>query len=208
MRAIRLASPPVISGMSLLERSQLPGRDHVFASLLLLLLTQIACTPGETSTVCHCKAGMLSACETLRLSNPEKAAEILKQLEKAAAQAKVVEEVGQKAEETLEAEAASDCSKPEACRGQLHHVISRPIAKALEDHRTLRGHYKPRDSRFVTRAADEKSHCGYQEWHRRVDAEVIRWLEDKRRATPEQFEAFLREIYSRPLMRARFPHGF
>jgi hypothetical protein len=180
----------------------------MFASLLLLLLTQIPCIPEETSTVCHCKAGMLSACETLKLTNPEKAAEILAQLEKAAAQAKVLEEAGQKAEEALEAEAAADCSEPKECKGQLHHVISRPIAKALEKHETLGGHYKPRDPRFVTRADDEKSHCGYQEWHRKVDAEVIKWLEDHRQATPEQFEAFIREIYNRPLMRARFPNGF
>jgi hypothetical protein len=180
----------------------------VFASLLLLLLTQIPCTPGETSTVCHCKAGMFSACETLMQTHPKKAAEILAQLEKIAALAKVVEEAGQKAEAATEVEAASDCSEPKECKGQLHHIISKPIAKALEEHGTLRGHYKPRDPRFVSRAADEKAHCGYQEWHRKVDAEVIKWLSDYRRATPEQFEAFLREIYSRPLMRARFPNGF
>ena len=42
----------------------------MFNVMMLLLLMQISCTPGETSTVCHCKAGMLSACETLRLINP------------------------------------------------------------------------------------------------------------------------------------------
>jgi hypothetical protein len=151
---------------------------------------------------------MLSACETLRLSNPEKAAEILTQLEKIAAQAKVVEDAGQKAEEVLEAKAASDCSEPKECKGQLHHVISRPIAKALEDHKTLKGHYEPRDPRFVTRAVDEKAHCGYQQWHRDVDAEVIEWLRRNGLATPKQFEALLRQIYNRPDMRMRFPHGF
>ncbi|HYO55610.1 Wall-associated protein precursor [Archangium sp.] len=181
----------------------------MFASFLLpLLLTQLACTPGDMTVVCNCKSGMLSACATLSLENPEKAAEILAQLEKVAAQAKVVEEASQKAEEALKAEAASDCSEPRECKGQLHHVISRPIAKALEDHDKLRGQYKPRDSRFVTRAVDEKSHCGYQEWHRKVDAEVINWLKDNEAATPKLFEALLRQIYNRPLMRARFPHGF
>jgi hypothetical protein len=177
-------------------------------SVLLMVLTQLACTPGETSAVCGCKAGMLSACETLKLSNPKKAAEILAQLEKAAAQAKVLEEAGQKEEEAREAEASSDCSVPTECKGQLHHIISRPIAKALEEHGTLRGHYKPRDPRFVTRAVDEKSHCGYQEWHRALDEEVSRWLRARPNATPAQFEAFLREIYSRSTLRARFPHGF
>ena len=115
----------------------------MLTSLLLLLLTQIPCTPGETSTVCHCKAGMLSACESLKLTNPKKAAEILARLENAAAQAKVLEEAGQKAEEAIQAEAASDCSEPKECKGQLHHVISRPIAEELENHKTLHGQYKP-----------------------------------------------------------------
>ena len=182
----------------------------MFASLLLLLLTQIPCTPGETSVVCSCKAGMLSACATLSLENPEKAAEILARLERIAVQAKVVEEAGQKAEEAVEAkaEADSDCSEPKECKGQFHHVISRPIGTALEEHRTLRGLYKPRDPRFVSRAVDRESHCGYQEWHRKVDAEVIKWLERNKYATPKQFEALLREIYNRPDMRARFPNGF
>ncbi|MGZ3458740.1 MAG: Wall-associated protein precursor [Archangium sp.] len=177
-------------------------------AILLLLLVQIPCAPGESSAVCHCKQGMMTACQTLQLYEPEKAAEILAQLEKIAAQAKVVEEERQKAEAALEAEAASDCSEPKECKGQFHHLISRPIAKALEKHRTLRGLYKPRDPRFVTRAVDEQAHCGYQEWHRKVDAEVVKWLKDNDIATPEQFEDLLREIYNRPLMRARFPNGF
>jgi len=92
--------------------------------------------------------------------------------------------------------------------GQLHHIISKPIARALARHRTLGGRYKERDSRFVTRAADKASHNGYQRWHRNADDEVISWLDEHDLATPEQFEAFLRQLYSRPDMRARFPDGF
>jgi hypothetical protein len=92
--------------------------------------------------------------------------------------------------------------------GQLHHPISKPIAKALARHRTLSGLYTERDPRFVTRAADKASHNGYQKWHRDVDDEVIAWLRKYQDATPAEFEAFLREIYSRPAMRARFPDGF
>ncbi|ATB34860.1 Wall-associated protein precursor [Cystobacter fuscus] len=153
---------------------------------------------------------MLTACETLRLSEPKKAAEILTQLEQIATQAKVLEDAGQKMEAATQAEADSstDCSEPTKCKGQLHHIISKRISRELEKHRTLQGHYKLRDPRFVTRAVDEQAHCGYQEWHRAVDEEVIRWLQQYRRATPEQFIAFLRELYSRVGMRARFPHGF
>lgn len=102
----------------------------------------------------------------------------------------------------------ADSGEPPNCTGQKHHIISRPISEQLEKHLTLRGLYKPRDERFVTRAKDKESHCGYQQWHRDVDAEVVRWLQEEIKATPKQFEQFLREIYNRPEMLKRFPNGF
>lgn len=112
--------------------------------------------------------------------------------------------------ESTEADEASEGAEPGEppnCTGQNHHVISRPIARELEKHLTLRGLYKPRDKRFEIRAKDKESHCGYQQWHRDVDEEVIRWLQREAKATKEQFERFLREIYNRPEMRKRFPDG-
>ena len=103
---------------------------------------------------------------------------------------------------------ASDAPEPPDCKGQKHHIISRAIAKALENHPTLRGLYKARDPRFVAQAKDEAAHCGYQDWHRKVDQEVVGWLKSRDAATPKQFEEFLRSIYNRPEMRARFPLGF
>jgi hypothetical protein len=41
-----------------------------------------------------------------------------------------------------------------------------------------------------------------------VDAEVIKWLKEFPKATPEQFMKMLRELYSRPKMVERFPNGF
>jgi hypothetical protein len=41
-----------------------------------------------------------------------------------------------------------------------------------------------------------------------VDKEIIEWLVKERRATPERFMKFLREIYSRKDMIERFPNGF
>jgi hypothetical protein len=174
-------------------------------AILLVLLAQVPCGPFDLSLVCRCKQGVVSACEALRTTSPE----LAKQAE-AVAQAAVVAQGIQKTTEALQAEGESSPASPEPpeCKGQLHHVISRPIAKALEEHDTLRGHYKARDPRFVTRAVDEQAHCGYQQWHRDVDKEVIKWIDDHRQATPKQFEAFLRQIYSRPDMRTRFPHGF
>jgi hypothetical protein len=86
------------------------------------------------------------------------------------------------------------------CRG--------PIAKKLEDHEILHGLYEPRDERLVAKAKDKASHCGYQEWHRKVDEEAIDWLSQYPRATPQQFMSKLREIYNRKEMRERFPNGF
>jgi len=176
--------------------------------LLVLAVAQLPCVQGETSVVCHCKQGLVSACEALRQTNPGRAVEI----EKALQAVKLDEELRRKrtAGNTQEAatQASSGDPEPPECKGQRHHVISRSIAKGLEEHATLRGRYAPRDSRFVARAKDEKAHCGYQDWHRKVDAEVIQWLRLRRDATPEQFEKFLRDIYNRPEMKARFPHGF
>lgn len=168
----------------------------MFASLLMLLLTQQPATPGETLLECLCEREALQ----------ERA--VLEVMEWFAPQAKMEEEAGQKADAAAEATVAPDCSEPKERKGQLHHVISKPIATELEEHRTLRGQYKARDPRFVTRAVDEKAHCGYQKWHRDVDAEVVEWLRRYKKATSKEFETFLREIYDRPLMRARFPHGF
>jgi len=92
--------------------------------------------------------------------------------------------------------------------GQLHHPISKRIFRALKNHRTLQGHYTERDPRFVTRAASKESHNGYQKWHSDLDNEVIEWLEVNKAVTPNQFEAYLRQRYSQPDLRARFPDGF
>ena len=91
--------------------------------------------------------------------------------------------------------------------GQLHHAISKKIYRELQKHRNLAGHYKARDPRFVTRAVDGAAHRGYQRWHRDLDREVMAWIRRNKKATPAQFEAYLRSVYNRPELRARFPAG-
>jgi hypothetical protein len=179
-------------------------------SLIVVLVASqvVPCGPREFSDYCKCKQGMATACEALRQTDKK----LADALERAASQAlKKVSEVGHE-NESEESEAlergSSEVRERTDCKGQRHHVISRTIAGALENHPTLKGLYKARDERFVTQAKDEKSHCGYQHWHREVDDEVVRWLRENDNATPKQFEAFLRKIYSRPEMRMRFPHGF
>ncbi|HYO67493.1 MAG TPA: hypothetical protein VEU33_15565 [Archangium sp.] len=41
-----------------------------------------------------------------------------------------------------------------------------------------------------------------------MDNEVVKWLKAEKKATPQEFEQKLREIYNRPEMRARFPDGY
>ena len=187
----------------------------MLSSLLLVVMTQaLVCTPGESTLVCSCKAGMVSACMALAGEDAEEAAQVLDEVQAALEQASRMAgkaEEGKKQQLQAAAESLSkslDSTEPPQCKGQKHHLISRPISKKLEEHSTLKGLFKPRDKRFVARAKDEQSHCGYQEWHRKVDEEVIRWLDRFSKATPEEFIDKLREIYSRPEMRARFPDGF
>jgi hypothetical protein len=114
--------------------------------LVLLVLTQVPCVPADSSVVCHCKQGQLSACVALRATDPKQADEIASQLLQAA---RLAEEVAhqQEADEAGEADeeespTASASPEPPDCRGQNHHIISKLIAKALERHKTLRGLYK------------------------------------------------------------------
>ena len=159
----------------------------MWMTLLLLVLSVSPCGPAETSAVCKCKQGSPTSCEALRQTDPKLAAE----LEKATAQ-----------------RAQQQATKTVVATGQQHHIISRKIFDALNRHPTLKGLYKPRDSRFVPQAVDKAAHNGYQHWHRQVDEEVANWLLRNKQATPQQFEAYLRSIYSRPEMLARFPNGF
>jgi hypothetical protein len=188
--------------------------------LLLLVASQLPAVPGEGTLVSFCKQGRTTACQELARTNPKRANEIQADLAKAALQREALKIAEEEAREKEDAEAhpsseseseatESEVSdEPPDCKGQQHHIISRRIAEELDRHPTLRGQYKPRDERFKTQAKDKDSHCGYQDWHRKVDAEVIKWLKDKRNATPEQFLRMLREIYNSKELRERFPNGF
>ncbi|HEX5752911.1 MAG TPA: Wall-associated protein precursor [Archangium sp.] len=169
--------------------------------LLLIVATQLPCVAGDSTAICDCKQGRPTGCAALDTRTATELAQALRAL-------KVAEEEQQAKAAGASAEAASEAPEPPACTGQLHHIISKPIFRELDKHPTLMGVYGPRDSRFVTRAVDEKAHCGYQEWHRKVDEEVVEWLKQFKYATAEQFEAYLRSIYNRPDMLKRFPLGF
>lgn len=180
--------------------------------ILVLVTTQLPCGPREFSDTCKCKQGVATACEALRQTD-KKLADALEAAANQAVRAVVeasnaqgTEEPGSQVKEA--AQASYDAPEPPDCKGQKHHIISKPIARELNNHRILQGAYKARDPRLVAQAKDEEAHCGYQQWHRDVDDEVIEWLKMNKTATSRKFEDFLREIYARPEMRARFPHGF
>ncbi len=180
--------------------------------LLLLVTAQAPAVPGETTLVSFCKQGRAAACQELWKVDPKLAAAVMAEVSRSAhrlAAQRAAEEEAREKEDAETGEAEADAApEPPDCKGQNHHVISRPIFKILKDHSTLGGLYEERDERFKARAKDEQSHCGYQKWHREVDKEVIEWLRDYPKGTQQQFEKLLREIYNRPEMRKRFPHGF
>lgn len=91
--------------------------------------------------------------------------------------------------------------------GQIHHLISEKISRALSQHPTLAAKLARADSRLQYRAANAASHRGYQAWHRAVDEEVVQWLQDPQnsKATSEDFVQFLQDLYHRPDIRERIP---
>jgi hypothetical protein len=189
----------------------------MFAGLLALslLISQVPvvplpCVPGDSTVVCKCKQASPTACAELAKVN----AETLQGLLRAAAMvegAKKAEQEKAKAADVVDAGgcgSGQDPNEKQECTGQWHHIISRLVWYALEEHPVLKGKYTYRDSRFVTQGKDPKAHCGWPDWHRDIDKEIAAWVRKSRDATPEEFEAYLREVYARPELRARFPNGF
>ena len=86
---------------------------------------------------------------------------------------------------------------------QIHHPISETVYKALEKHKNLRGKYRPRDERFASLAITYEAHQGYEKWHRELDQEVKNWIEENGTATEAVFEAWLRQRYAQPDLRAQ-----
>jgi len=91
--------------------------------------------------------------------------------------------------------------------GEVHHLISKKIERALATHPTLAGKLTRVDARLQYIAADAAAHRGYQAWHRAVDDEVVRWLTDPAniKASRQDFAEFLEELYKRPDIQQRIP---
>jgi RHS repeat-associated protein len=91
--------------------------------------------------------------------------------------------------------------------GQLHHVVSKAIGRAMSNAPRLRGALGEMRQRLVTRARDLMSHRGYQKWHRDLDKEVIEFIEQNPGVSPSRFERFLEERYAKPDLADKFPGG-
>jgi hypothetical protein len=180
----------------------------VITSILLSwILSQVPCTPSDSTVVCQCKQGIASACDVLADTDSE----LYKQIARAWAMSKAAQESGK-------ANALVDvgCGQPpddggkekKECTGQEHHVISKKVWAALEATANLKGKFTYRDPRYVTRAVDEKAHCGWWGWHKQLDEEIAKWISDRPALTTEQFLTYLRQVYARPELLARFPNGF
>jgi len=176
--------------------------------MMALPVVQIPCAPNDLSIVCQCKQGSPSACTALEVAKPDLARNILRLL----TMAKAAQDAKQEAKKSTIQAVDSGCGEPPddgdgKCTGQEHHVISKLIFEAIEQS-ALKGHYRHRDPRFVARAVDEKAHCGYEGWHRNLDREIAEWIQAHKNVKPEQFEVYLREVYRRSKLLARFPDGF
>ena len=92
--------------------------------------------------------------------------------------------------------------------GQIHHVISTKVARAVDDHPILSGLFAKRDNRFITQAIDGAAHRGYQRWHRELENEVVDWIRRNHDKNGDDFLAYLKALYERPDIKASFPNGF
>jgi hypothetical protein len=95
----------------------------------------------------------------------------------------------------------------EDAAGQLHHPISKPVFGALKERSNFSQAFKDKYRVFTTRAETLLDHRGYQEWHRKIDTDLVNWLEKNPEATEKQFIEYLKELYSNPEIAKKFP-GF
>ncbi len=195
---------------------------HVGLLALSLLLSQapvaqvpvvaLPCFPGDSTLVCHCKQGFVDSCAALAEADLAALRGLLRTAEMVKAAQGEAEKVKEKSTDVVDTGcgAGQDPNDDDQgkCTGQDHHIISMTVWTALNEHDVLRGLYRYRDPRFVAQANDLKAHCGWQDWHRKIDAEIAAWLKQHGKATAEEFEAYLREVYARPELRARFPNAF
>lgn len=110
-------------------------------------------------------------------------------------------------EDAMDAADLNMCRIQVALTGQRHHPISKIISDALDRHPTLNVLTKRQRRRSTTQAVDKASHNGWAQWHRELDAEIAKWLDEHPETTIEEFAEYLIHRYQQPDLIERFPNG-
>jgi len=192
-------SGAVVRAVSTGGRALLGGVAEVLP-LLLFVWPSTAYAPEEKPEVRAARLKLKQSVEDL--------AQAVRQVEEERAAASVPKSIDSVDTGCGSSQSPEQDDEQAKCTGQDHHIISMLVWRELQRHSVLQGLYQYRDPRFVAQAKDLKAHCGYQHWHRKIDAEIAAWLKKFDRATAQQFETFLRDVYARPEIQARFPNGF
>ena len=87
--------------------------------------------------------------------------------------------------------------------GQKHHPISNPIQNQVQNNPNLKGNVT-RDGWGTIQASKTEDHRGYQDWHRKVDADTVAWLQDNKYATMPDFCNYMNSVYGTSEMTSRF----
>lgn len=88
--------------------------------------------------------------------------------------------------------------------GQRHHLLSKRIMAALDDHPSLNGSFNRDD--FIYRAINGPAHNGYQKWHIAYDNTVVQWLRSNQNANPAQFRTYLHNLHQEQWLKQRIPN--
>jgi RHS repeat-associated protein len=92
--------------------------------------------------------------------------------------------------------------------GQGHHLISKKITEALNNHKILKGafDYSRKNSKYIYNALDDASHKGYEGWHRIYDATVVQWLQSNQSASVARFHKYLHNLHQQHWLKSRIPN--
>ena len=90
--------------------------------------------------------------------------------------------------------------------GQKHHLLSKKILDALDEHKVLKGKFTKNQEGFLYQAKDLESHKGYQTWHREYDKKVVGWLEKNQDATEKEFKTFLHNLHQEDWIKDKIPN--
>jgi len=79
---------------------------------------------------------------------------------------------------------------------QNHHLISNPVVEALEDIGINGAALRNRLDLQYNSAPGK--HIGYEEWHRAVDAEIVKFIQDNKKLNERELLRFIHDLYQRP----------